>query len=268
MKQIQKITKLFLFISMALNAGDPCPIHFKFYDAGVPSWLDKQQVLSTLKSKSFWLGISYASKSTHKGFKISKVYKDSPADKAGIKMGDYITKIDNISIKNKDDTNIIFDTALKTKNLNDSMIFTVLRDGKHQNIPLVLNKIRDPLIPKLKKQLIQDREYDTSYNCTHVTSDVLVGEKRKKVYAEVFINGRSFDCKNAHKKISALKLKLFNKWDTGNVVVVRGSRRILFAHLGWKTICVNYDGDLTQSQRKQVLSDLFDDYIEDRHKNP
>lgn len=41
--EIQKITKLFVFMSILINAGDPCPIHFKFYDAGMPSWLSQKK---------------------------------------------------------------------------------------------------------------------------------------------------------------------------------------------------------------------------------
>jgi len=48
---IKKITLVVLF-SMVTYAGDPCPISFEFYDAGVPQWLDREDILDKLKADS------------------------------------------------------------------------------------------------------------------------------------------------------------------------------------------------------------------------
>lgn len=268
-KDVLKTTKIFLFMSILVNAGDPCPIQFKFYDAGIPSWLNQEEVLSTLSNKSFWLGIDYSTKLEKNGtlgIKITKIYKNSPAELSGLKAGDYITKIDNVPIA-KQDKNTPFDKVLMQKNLNDSITFSLLRDEKKQKVSLILNQTRDPLIVKLSQQLVDDRERkNRKFPCTHVKHSVLEKEKKKKVHAEIFLKNKRFDCENAHKKIS--DLKLVDEYSKGNVFVIRGSKRILFVHLGWKTMCVNYNGNLTQTQRRKVLSTLFDDYIKDRHLNP
>jgi len=85
----------------------------------------------------------------------------------------------------------------------------------------------------------------------------------------MFIKGtRQFNCKTAHKQ----KLddpKMFGYEPGGNVIMVRGSKRILFAHLGWKTVCVDYNGlNLTDKEQDKLLSNLFDAYTDDRFKNP
>jgi len=266
---MKQITKLFLLTSILLNAGDPCPIHFNFYDAGMPSWLNQSSVLNKLENKDFWLGIGHAYKlqDNHMlSMQITKVFKNSPADIAGLQVGDIILKIDNLplSVENKER---FFDDILKKKHLNDVVTFTILRDKKEKKISLVLDKMRDPLIRNLKRQLIDDRKKeDGTEPCTTVENFILKKEEIKKVHAKVFLKNKSFDCKNAHKKISTLNL--VKQYSEGNVFVIRGSRRILFAHLGWKSMCVNYNGNLTQTQRRKVLSTLFDDYIKDRHLNP
>ena len=264
MKQIQKMTKLFLLMSFFLNAGDPCPISFKFYDAGMPSWLNPSIILNKLEHKAFWLGIRYSSTlqdNNTLGIRITQVHKNSPADMAGLEVGDFITKVDNmpISIQDKDKP---FDAVLKKKHLNDLLTLTLLRDKKQQKVSLVLQQMRDPLILKLKEQLLKERKSA----CTHIENSVLIKEEKKKVHAAIFLKNKRFNCTHAHKKLATLKW--VDKDNKGKVFVVRGSKRILFAHIGWKTLCVNYKGNLTQSQRRKVLSALFDDYIEERHLHP
>jgi len=203
-KYILKTAKIFLFMSILANAGNPCPIQFKFHDAGMPSWLDHEEVLSTLEDKSFLLGITYSSKYKRNGVlgsKITKIYKNSPAELSGLKAGDIITHIDNIPIS-KQSTSSLFDKVMTQKNLNDTLTLSIVRDEKKQKVSLILNQIGDPLISKLRNQLVEDRKRKDP-KCTHVVNTILEKEKKKKVHAEIFLNNNRFDCENAHKKISS-----------------------------------------------------------------
>ena len=264
MKQMPKITKLFLLLSLFLNAGDPCPVDFKFVDAGMPDWLNPSSVLGKLKHKAFWLGVRYVTKlqdDNTLGVQITHVYPHSPAANAGLRAGDLITKIDGMPISLQERERP-FDAVLKKKRFNDLLTLTLLRDKKPQNVSLVLDQVRDPLILTLKEELLKER----TPACTHVENRVLTKEEKKKVHAAVFLKNKRFDCNYAHKKLAAIEG--IDADSKGSVFVVRGSKRILFAHVGRKTLCVNYRDNLTQSQRREILSALFDDYIADRYAHP
>jgi Do/DeqQ family serine protease len=70
------------------------------------------------------------------GFYVSEVQEDTGAEKAGIKAGDIIRKIDNVEI------NKFSDLAgyLKTKSPDDVVNVTLLRDGDEETVPVTLLK--------------------------------------------------------------------------------------------------------------------------------
>ncbi len=72
---------------------------------------------------------------TTEGFYVSDVEKDTGADKAGIRSGDVIKKIDNIDISKFSDLR----GYLKTKNPNDIINVEVLRDDEIKNIQVTLS---------------------------------------------------------------------------------------------------------------------------------
>ncbi len=74
--------------------------------------------------------------STTEGFYVSEVEKDTGADKAGIKSGDIIKKLDNIEISKFSDLK----GYLKTKNPDDIINVTILRDGDEKIVPVTLLK--------------------------------------------------------------------------------------------------------------------------------
>lgn len=71
-----------------------------------------------------------------KGAKITSVSKESGAEKAGLKKGDVITKIDDQKI---DDTETV-SKAIRKHKPGDKIAVTVLRDGKEQKITAELGK--------------------------------------------------------------------------------------------------------------------------------
>lgn len=63
-----------------------------------------------------------------KGARIQSVSKESAAEKAGLKKGDVITKIDNRKIETTDDVT----DAIRSHKPGDKVAITYLRDGKEQ----------------------------------------------------------------------------------------------------------------------------------------
>ena len=169
---IKKLALLILF-SIASIAGDPCPISFRFYDAGVPQWLDRDDILEALGADS------------------SK---------------------------------------------------------------------KDPLLRKLMA-------YSKAQDCSKVRVKTPSFDLEQSIKEKAFVNIKSFNCNGAHKKLKKIK-----NLHSGDVILVRGSRRVLISHVGWNTVCVNsssYNGRYLTELRLQTLYDnLFAEYISDRFENP
>ena len=70
------------------------------------------------------------------GARVTSVLKESAAEKAGLKAGDIITKIDD----NKIDANHSITEAIKGKKPGEKVSITVLRDGKEQKLSAELGK--------------------------------------------------------------------------------------------------------------------------------
>lgn len=70
------------------------------------------------------------------GFYVNSVVKQSGAEKAGIKKGDVIVKIDERAVNGFSDIN----AAIVTKRPNDVVKVTVNRDGSMLNLPVKLSK--------------------------------------------------------------------------------------------------------------------------------
>ncbi|MBD0297388.1 MAG: PDZ domain-containing protein [Bacteroidota bacterium] len=71
-----------------------------------------------------------------KGAKINSVSKESAAEKAGLKAGDVITRIDDKKIGNAEEVSKI----IRSHKPGDKVTITLLRDGKEQKITAELGK--------------------------------------------------------------------------------------------------------------------------------
>lgn len=71
-----------------------------------------------------------------KGIYVAQISLDSPAHKTDLKIGDVITKIDNIQIDKMCDLR----EYIYTKNVGDIVSLTVLRNNKEDNIQVKLSK--------------------------------------------------------------------------------------------------------------------------------
>ncbi|MBC3848056.1 trypsin-like peptidase domain-containing protein [Winogradskyella echinorum] len=79
------------------------------------------------------------------GFYVSDIQEDTGAEKAGIKSGDIIKKIDNVEINKFSDLS----GYLKTKSPDDVVNVTLLRDGDEKILPVTLLKNSSYEIPTI-----------------------------------------------------------------------------------------------------------------------
>ena len=78
----------------------------------------------------------FASSDTDDGLLVGDVLDDSPADKAGVKAGDIILKIDGEQIPDKDSFKVI----LKEKAAGERVTLSLLREGEEKSIEVKLGK--------------------------------------------------------------------------------------------------------------------------------
>jgi serine protease Do len=90
--------------------------------------------LSTASANRGFLGV--ATQETDKGVSISQVNKGSAAEKAGLKTGDIITKIDDSNIEDPGDVS----DAIRKHKPEDKVTITYKRDGKESKVTATLGK--------------------------------------------------------------------------------------------------------------------------------
>lgn len=84
------------------------------------------------------LGVQIAKDTEKKAMIVLYVFKDSPADKAGLKVGDYITKLNNKSLENKTPNQFSKSVINSKKSKFD---LTILRDGEEKKITVIKNNV-------------------------------------------------------------------------------------------------------------------------------
>lgn len=80
---------------------------------------------------------------------ITSVFSDSPADKAGIKTGDILLKIDNETLEGVSSTEF----SKKIKNLSNSFLLTVLRDTQELDVEIKLETV---VLKSVEAELLED----------------------------------------------------------------------------------------------------------------
>ena len=78
---------------------------------------------------------------------ISNIEPGSPADKAGLQVGDVIVKVGSAKIKNNQD--VVF--AVRSHLAGDKVPFEIYRDGKKQTVTVTLTEIKDSKVGKVGK---------------------------------------------------------------------------------------------------------------------
>ncbi len=189
-----------------LRAGDPCPIAVEINDLGAPSWLDRDTILNDLTSQSPWIGISHNYRED--GITLTYIARQSPAEAAGLQVGDLITAIDGVPTSDKATVDALFDA----KQIGDRMTFT--RSG----LPPATVTIgrTDPVAIGLVRAL-------ADVDCRRSNLSYPTDDEKRRVMPLLFDANRGFRCDDAHIALQAIAERDYQT----RVYFVRGSRRIL-----------------------------------------
>ncbi|MDD2889194.1 MAG: PDZ domain-containing protein [bacterium] len=110
-----------------------------------------------IEGKGF-LGVGFLAfdKDGNKGLEIKTIAQNSPAEQAGLQVGDIIVEVNEKTItEEKDLTKFIIETEPGQK-----LTFTILRENKKQKITTVLSELPDSLV----KQRLADKAYKAYKN--------------------------------------------------------------------------------------------------------
>ena len=228
-------------------AGDPCPIDFTLHDLGAPPWLDRAQLLDGLTSKDSWVGISFSTRDA--GVRVDAVSAGGPAAKAGLKVGQHITAVDGQKVTTHQALGDLFRKSAPGATLN-------LTVAEGPAVKLTLGR-QDPVLGALI-------DHAAKQDCSFVRRGDVDPKQVEALRARAFHPNKRFRCEDAHRQFEGLL-------ESGDIVMVRGSKRILLANPGWATVCLRakaVDGDKLAGGIPKLFSDLSKAYVADRHANP
>lgn len=122
---------------------------------------------------------------------VSLVYKDFPADLAGIRAGDFLKKVDGISLKGADKE----DVSQKLKgNPGTTITITIERNGKEMDITVKREKIEIPSVPfygMIDEETGYIRFRNFTQNCTEEVKNALLklkNENARKIVLDLRSN--------------------------------------------------------------------------------
>lgn len=124
-----------------ISTDDMPDMDFDVTDNGIPRPPSPPQVqmfrndmMRKLKTNTAFLGVM--SEKTEQGAKVTDVTKEAAAEKAGLKTGDIITKINDAAVSGPDDLYKI----IGQHKPDDKVTITYIRNGKQQTAQAVLGK--------------------------------------------------------------------------------------------------------------------------------
>ena len=229
-------------MSAPAHAGDPCPITLNISDLGSPDWLDNLALINALESRQIWVGISF--NSTAEGLALTRVYKGSPAENAGLIAGDVVMSIAG--------RNALDDEAFARLNIGETVAVSILRGGEAHTVPLTVRGV-DP-VPLAIVQHLHEAD------CRAPALAPPTAEMRDAVMAQLFTESRAFRCEDAHLALESLG----ERFESTTVYFVRGSRRILLTMPYFGTTCISttaLDGETLNAKTiGAVLEPVIQDY--------
>lgn len=239
-------TLLASLLSLTAVAGDPCPIPIVLH-AHTPSWRDGAADLAALTSQARLFGLTWGD-----GNRVLQVEPALPAEASGLRPGDRITTFDGAELRDHEHLGQLFD-ALTT----DTVALSVLREDTPFDVRLTRTAV-DPLLRSMVGVL-------GGLECRSAEVHTLTEAERAAIEAKAFDMHRGFRCDDAHKRLA-------DDFDSGDLLLLRGGRRVLLIMPGWTSLCVqvaDHDGALLTPERTGALLDrLTSAYVADRHNNP
>ncbi|MEK7788745.1 MAG: PDZ domain-containing protein, partial [Planctomycetota bacterium] len=176
-----------------------------------------------------WFGAQVEERdAVSKGIMVSSIESGSPADKAQIKTGDYITRIDTKEIQDILD----FEKCILKKNAGDKLYITINRGGRELKVEVKLEKAPLASVEKLALEklglFVQDLtpQLAKQLNLWWVKSGVLIsGVQKNSPAAEVGIKEGHVLVYVGQYRINDIEemgalLKIMQKGDTWEVGIV------------------------------------------------
>lgn len=239
-----------LVLSLVAHAGDPCPIEVRLAEH-TPSWRSRDTDLAALASQRQWLGVSYRGRGGT--VRLRAVGSNSPADQAGLRPGDTVLKVGEQAITTTQELN----AALDALTGSTPVPVVVEREGKRRTVSLGKGAA-DPVVMAMV-------DATATTDCRVGVLLQLSAAQKAAVEAGAFDQNRGFRCEAAHTALAP-------HFQSGDVVVVRGGRRILVTAPGWATRCVSVaslDGERLSTQAAgALLEGVVAGHVKDRHDNP
>lgn len=232
-------------------AGDPCPIPMQMHEY-TPEWRDRSADLEALTTKLTMMGLNYRTKAAE--VVLHEPVPNSGAAEAGLKDNDVIVKINGQFVRDQDHANELFDAAPISRPLQ----LQVLRGGMQRLDFEVVSRPVDPVLLGIVQAV------ETTV-CRKIRIQELTEEQRAALTTGAFDDNRAFRCEDAHEALKPA-------FESGDIVMIRGGRRILLTMPGWTTRCVDvadHDGvEFSRDKLRLLMEDFAKPYIEDRHANP
>lgn len=241
------VTLALIACATPAHAGDPCPIDFAFHDLGAPSWLDRNALLTGLTSRDSWAGMSFSTDGDR--VRIDAVSAGSPAAESRFRVGQRITTVDGARVE----THQALARILRATPPGQTLAIGL---ADNTSTSLALGR-QDPVLGALI-------DYASRLECTHVRRADLTPARVTELHGKVFHKNRRFRCDDAHKALAGTL-------EAGDIVMVRGSKRILLANPGWATVCVraaDVDGAKLEAGVKRLFETIAKRYVDDRYANP
>ena len=111
------------------------------------------------KQTKGWLGTDGEKNAEPVGYKLTKVYADGPAAKAGLQVGDVLIAMNGISYASADEIK----KAKQGLVPGSKASYTVLRDGKKQEVEVTLGQIPPEVLEaSIGKHLLEHAEVQSA----------------------------------------------------------------------------------------------------------
>ena len=107
-----------------------------------------------------WPGIESDKSTDPAGYKVTKVLPNGPAEKAGLKAGDILVALNGLSYASQTEE---IKKAKETMKPGDTVTYSLLRDGKKQDIKVTLGKMPDDVfVAMVGKHILEHAEVQSA----------------------------------------------------------------------------------------------------------
>jgi S1-C subfamily serine protease len=111
------------------------------------------------KASKGWLGVDSDKSTDPAGMKVTKVYADGPAAKAGVQVGDVLVALNGVSLASTAEIAKIKEGLLP----GGTATYSVIRNGQKQDVKVTLAKIPDDVLAqRIGKHMLEHAEIQSA----------------------------------------------------------------------------------------------------------